>query len=177
MNSYFSKLNGYLCKDSEARELIDSINNSLINYYTKTEIDNALSNYYNKLEIDDKFTNYYTKTEIDNTLSSYYNKTEIDNTLSNYKLKSDYAVINGTLEIVDGVGSITRSYPSGFNGNNCVPIAMGLKIAGVYSFGYPYSSFVLNSKMNENNINITANSLTQMTGTLNYEYEVVLMKI
>ena len=39
------------------------------------------------------------------------------------------------------------------------------------------ANFVLNSKMNENNINITANSLTQMSGTLNYEYEVVLMKI
>lgn len=68
---------------------ITSAVNSLVNYYTKTEIDTALSgytttaalatalaDYYNKSAIDAQMATRYTKSEVDTKLADYYKKTE-----------------------------------------------------------------------------------------------------
>lgn len=68
---------------------ITSAVNSLVNYYTKTEIDTALAgytttaalatalaDYYNKSSIDAQMATRYTKSEVDTKLGDYYRKTE-----------------------------------------------------------------------------------------------------
>ena len=190
MNKYFSKLNGYFCKDLEARNLLNNvytkteINNTLSNYYTKTQVDNILNNYYTKTQVNNTLNNYYTKTQVDNTLNNYYTKTQVDNTLNNYYTKTqvdealnNYYVIEDTITIENGSGSVTINYPNGYNVNNCVPIAMGLKIGDVYSFGYPASSYVLNTRLNATNIRLNATSLIEVTGTYTYNCKIVLMKV
>lgn len=179
-NKYFSKLNGYFCKDKEARQSLANVynktqvDNMLSNYYNKSQIDNTLNNYYNKSQVDSALNNYYTKTQVDNTLSNYYTKTEANST---FKSNSDITILTGSISLTDGSGNVSINYPTGFNSSNCVPIAMALKVANVYSYGYPASSYVLNTRLFDNNIGFNVSSLVSVTGSNTYDYKIVLMKV
>ena len=166
MNKYFYKLNGILCKDKEARE-------NLENVYTKSEVDNKLNDYVTSSSLSTTLSDYATNS----SLSNYYTKSEIDTKLSDYKLKSDYIELTGEISLTDGVGSLTRNYPTGFSASNCVPVAMALKVANTYSFGYPASSYVLNVKLYDNNIGFNVSPLITVSGSASYDYKIILMKV
>lgn len=191
MNKYFSKLNGYFCKDLEAREALNNV-------YTKTQVDNTLNNYYTKTQVDNSLNNYYTKSQIDN---SYYTKSQIDNTLNNYKLKSDYAIISGSITLEANTQEQASNnqfnptykeidYPSGFNSSNCILASFGVKSNDITNAKWNYED--LNSGnlfslglvignvpkcliMQDNNIKIYLGNIA--TSTKSYDYKIVLMKV
>lgn len=56
----------------------------------------------------------------------YFTESEINSKLATYKLKGDFAVVSGTINLTSGVGNVSIAYPSGFNRNNTVIISVGV---------------------------------------------------
>lgn len=100
--------------------------------------------------------------------------------------KNDYAIITGTITI-NGTSSGNEEidYPEGFNGNNCVPVSLGIKLIEKNGFNY-YGNYVNSSSSNMNaytryvnlltdkiRLNVTNPNDTAKTFT----YKIVLMKV
>lgn len=65
---------------------------------------------------------------------------EINTKLNSYKVKGDFVVINGNINLTNGEGSVDVNYPSGFNKDNCVCIAAGF--AYQTAIGYIYDGYM-----------------------------------
>lgn len=70
----------------------------------------------------------------------YFTENEINTKLNSYKIKGDFAVINGNINLTNGEGSVDVNYPSGFNKDNCVCIAAGF--AYQTAIGYIYDGYM-----------------------------------
>ena len=70
----------------------------------------------------------------------YFTENEINTKLNSYKIKGDFAVINGNINLTNGEGSVDVNYPSGFNKDNCVCIAAGF--AYQTTIGYIYDGYM-----------------------------------
>ena len=75
-----------------AQQISTAITNTLVSYYTKTDIDTLIASYYTKTQIDTLIANYSTTTEmgqaIGNALAAYYTKTDIDTLIAGYYTKT-----------------------------------------------------------------------------------------
>lgn len=100
--------------------------------------------------------------------------------------KDDFAIIDGIISVVNGTGETSVSYPNGFNIDNCVVISFGSKpdeTNGVYNYGFTHNEtgFLAGSlsrkvALYSNGINIKYFNTTN-SGTKNYKFKIVLMKI
>ena len=70
----------------------------------------------------------------------YFTENEINTKLNSYKVKGDFVVINGNINLTNGEGSVDVNYPSGFNKDNCVCIAAGF--AYQTAIGYIYDGYM-----------------------------------
>ena len=70
----------------------------------------------------------------------YFTENEINTKLNSYKVKGDFVVINGNINLTNGEGSVDVNYPSGFNKDNCVCIAAGF--AYQTTIGYIYDGYM-----------------------------------
>lgn len=95
--------------------------------------------------------------------------------------KNDYNVIQGQIDLSDGSGSAIISYPSGYNYQNCVAIAVGIDMftgEGIYSyFGFNTSKSSYEVRFTATDIRLLCFSTENVgvTGTKNYK--ILLMKI
>lgn len=109
----------------------------------------------------------------------------LNSKFSQYMNKSNFSVLTGSLTVGGSTsGTKTISYPSGFNQNNCVPIACG--ISYVSAKGYNYVGYYVNSGSGLNNaftryLNLLTNNLeltviNNNTSSSTFNYKIVLMK-
>lgn len=100
---------------------------------------------------------------------------------SNVRLKSDFAVLTGTITLTNGNGTKTFDYPSGFTQENCVPIAGGTRYSSSLNriaFGSVQSSLYTGVYLNSSNIALNVDPYESGVGPSGtYECKVVLMKI
>lgn len=97
-------------------------------------------------------------------------------------VKEDFAVLTGNITLENGSGSVTINYPTGFNQNNCVPIAAGSKYSTNLNrivFGFNKSSnLCIGASLNSSNIILSVASFRDNVGPSGtYPYKVVLMKV
>lgn len=94
--------------------------------------------------------------------------------------QANIALLTGNIEISNGVGSVNFNYPSGYNQNNCVPIAGGTTFnsQNQIAFGQALNGSLLTG------VRLNATSITFSTSTPGgtgpsgtYSCKVVLMKI
>lgn len=68
---------------------ITSAVNSLVNYYTKTEIDTALAGYTTTAALATALADYYNKSAVDAQMATRYTKSEVDTKLGDYYRKAE----------------------------------------------------------------------------------------
>ena len=97
---------------------------------------------------------------------------------SQYITNDKFAVITGTITLTDGSGSTKFNYPTGYNKNNCVPIAAGTiyTSSGNYGFGFVQSSMGTGVIMADSQISLRVNPISGTGATGTYNCKVVLMK-
>ena len=97
---------------------------------------------------------------------------------SQYTTNDKFAVITGTITLTDGSGSTNFNYPTGYNKNNCVPIAAGTiyTSSGTYGFGFVQSSMGTGVIMADSQISLRVNPINGTGATGTYNCKVVLMK-
>ena len=109
----------------------------------------------------------------------YFTENEINTKLNAYKIKGDFAVINGNINLTNGDGQLDLSYPSGFNKDNCVCIAVGLAFQNAIGYifnDYPYGSFEVRFKTDK--ITCLVGDNGQVTGPTGAKpVRIVLMKV
>lgn len=74
---------------SNTAGFITSAVNSLVNYYTKTEIDTALAGYTTTAALATALADYYNKASIDAQMATRYTKTEVDTKFGDYYRKAE----------------------------------------------------------------------------------------
>lgn len=141
----------------------------------------------------------YDKATIDTLLetkaesSNVYDKTTVDSLItkseSGFYGKSCFAVVTGTLTMVDGTGTATLDYPADFGNTNSVVIAFGSRNTnydsgmgysygyGVGSVDYTKGSITRNVQLTQSNITVTfTNASSSGNGSGTYEIKIALMR-
>ena len=92
--------------------------------------------------------------------------------------QANIAVLTGTITLSNGSGSVNFNYPTGYNKNNCVPIAAGTiyTSSGNYGFGFVQSSIGTGVIMADSEISLRVNPISGTGATGTYNCKVVLMK-
>lgn len=111
-------------------------------------------------------------------------KEEYDSKVGDCKLKSDFAVLTGSMTVEPSSSEVVDiDYPTGFNKDNCVVISTMTTTGAAYMndiYIYPYGAMVgsenglrVNLGINKVQISIDSNASKNMT----FNYKVVLMKV
>ena len=92
--------------------------------------------------------------------------------------KDRFAVLTGPITLSNGSGSVNFNYPTGYNKNNCVPIAAGTiyTSSGHYGFGFVQTSMGTGVIMADSQISLRVNPIGGTGATGTYNCKVVLMK-
>lgn len=165
-------------------------------YFTETELETKLDSYALKTHNHDgayaakvhTHDDYALKThshdedyapKTHNHDDRYLTENEIDTKLNSYKVKGDFAVLNSNINLTNGDGQLDLSYPSGFNKDNCVCIAVGLAFQNAIGYifnDYPYGSFEVRFKTDK--ITCLVGDNGQVTGPTGAKpIRIVLMKV
>lgn len=140
------------------------------------------------LSSDDKTKNTYSMKIIDDKIGA--TNQNLNNLSNNVYIKDDYAILTGTVTLVDGTVTTTISYPTGFTNANSVVLTIGMQSTSTsstnrYNYGYGntsiyYSNGLINRRISLGDSEITfqvSNSTQSGTGNASYNYKIVLMKI
>lgn len=171
---------------SETDNLLNNKANSS-DVYTKNETNNLLSEKANSSDVYDK-TEVYTQTETDDLLNNKANSSA----LSYYKLKGDFAVLEGTITMPakdsgPTSGTIEFNYPTSFNMNNCVPIAvLGGRVASsnFYATTIPYETAISQSlgvgnlycKLQDSKVTVSIYKYQDSQASYSSKIKIVLLK-
>lgn len=96
-----------------------------------------------------------------------------------YVTNDKFTVVTGTITIYSGdssSGSGSVSYPSGFNKDNCIIIALAVLINGYYQYYNTGNGNTLSATLYSNNISLSMRNYSSLA-TGSYTAKIVLMKI
>lgn len=165
-----TKLDGIdsqLASKTTAEQVQTIINSNTNNFATKTEVNTAVTNGTKNLitstdaqTMVNNATSGLVTTSAMNTaisnatsdkITSSQAQTIANNTVANYKLKGDFAVITGSMTLAANTQEnldlgasqqtmINIDFPSGFNKDNCVCLAFGVKGVENRNYAYGYNT-------------------------------------
>lgn len=120
-------------------------------------------------------------TDADGTHTATINDGEVTNAaltaaLADYKLKSDIAVVTGTISLTNGTGSANLDYPTGFDSSNCVAVSVGIAIVTPFSY-FSYDNMVFSVRLTSSNVVVTCTAVDNVGSTATKDVKVVLMKV
>lgn len=197
-----TKLDGIdaqLASKTTAEQVQTIINNNTNNFATKTEVNTAVTNGTKDLVTTSAMNTAISSATSDKITSSQA-QTIANTAVANYKLKGDFAVITGSMTLAANTQEnlelgasqqtmINIDFPSGYNKDNCVCLAFGVK--GVenrnYAYGYNTSgslgllrgtverTITLGALADSTKIGVEAYNMATSDKTL--WYRIVLMKM
>lgn len=197
-----TKLDGIdaqLDSKTTAEQVQTIINNNTNNFATKTEVNTAVTNGTKDLVTTSAMNTAISSATSDKITSSQA-QTIANTAVANYKLKGDFAVITGSMTLAANTQEnlelgasqqtmINIDFPSGYNKDNCVCLAFGVK--GVenrnYAYGYNTSgslgllrgtverTITLGALADSTKIGVEAYNMATSDKTL--WYRIVLMKM
>ena len=192
-------IDAQLASKTTAEQVQTIINNNTNNFATKTEVSTAVTNGTKDLVTTSAMNTAITNATSDKITSSQA-QTIANTAVANYKLKGDFAVITGSMTLAANTQEnldlnasqqtmINIDFPSGYNKDNCVCLAFGVK--GVenrnYAYGYNTSgslgllrgtverTITLGALSDSTKIGVEAYNMATSEKTL--WYRIVLMKM
>lgn len=94
--------------------------------------------------------------------------------------KDNFAILNGTINVSKGTGTVDINYPAGFTNTNCTVIAVGIShgvsTSDVLFFGTS-GDRTTGAVLYSNKIRVSTSSNDNVGPTGDLKYKIVLMKI